>query len=141
MDESARLIDLAAARFPNLTRAERVMLEFAQAGNVDREPFAVAGTSEKVSSGGFSAPHFGHRPPSLAPHLPQNFLPPGFSALHLAQRIGLTERDTPPVYHPGPRSDHQDSGGWRPAKRQASRKPEPASRARSCPRLFLGSRC
>jgi hypothetical protein len=31
--------------FPNLTRAERAMLEFAQAGNVDRGEFAQAGLS------------------------------------------------------------------------------------------------
>jgi hypothetical protein len=48
-DASARnepsLVQLAAANFPNLTRAERALLEFAQAGNVAAGEFAQAGLS------------------------------------------------------------------------------------------------
>jgi hypothetical protein len=39
------LVQLAAANFPNLTRAERALLEFAQAGNVAAGEFAQAGPS------------------------------------------------------------------------------------------------
>jgi hypothetical protein len=41
--EDPPLVRLAAVTFPNLTHAERAMLEFAQAGNVYRGQFAVAG--------------------------------------------------------------------------------------------------
>jgi len=43
--EDPPLLRLAAVAFPNLTHAERAMLEFAQAGNVDRGEFAQAGLS------------------------------------------------------------------------------------------------
>ena len=39
------LVRLAAAKFPNLTHAERAMLAFADAGNVERGEIAVAGSS------------------------------------------------------------------------------------------------
>jgi hypothetical protein len=39
------LVKLALIRFHTLTRAERAMFEFAQAGNVERGQFAVAGSS------------------------------------------------------------------------------------------------
>ncbi len=39
------LTKLAASRFPNLTHAERTMVEFAETGDVDRGEFAVAGAS------------------------------------------------------------------------------------------------
>jgi hypothetical protein len=42
------LVKLAASRFPNLTHAERALLEYAQAGNVDRGRVAVAGTSSTL---------------------------------------------------------------------------------------------
>ena len=42
---AGKLVELAAAKFPNLSRAERAMLAFAQAGNVDRGQYAIAGTS------------------------------------------------------------------------------------------------
>jgi len=41
----SQLIKLASAKFPNLTRAERAMLQFADKGNFARGEFAVAGTS------------------------------------------------------------------------------------------------
>ena len=41
----APLVRLAAAKFTNLTRAERALLEFVQVGRVERGQFAVAGTS------------------------------------------------------------------------------------------------
>jgi len=40
-----KLVGLAAAEFPNLTRAERDLLEFADRGNINRGEFAIAGTS------------------------------------------------------------------------------------------------
>src|SRR5713101_105089 len=40
-----QLVRLALARFHSLTHAERAMLTFAEAGNVERGPFAVAGAS------------------------------------------------------------------------------------------------
>jgi hypothetical protein len=43
--ETPALIELAAARFPNLTQAERAMLEYADRSNLVRGQFAVAGTS------------------------------------------------------------------------------------------------
>jgi len=43
--EEPSLLQLAAASFPNLTHAERAMLEFAQAGNVAAGEFAQAGPS------------------------------------------------------------------------------------------------
>jgi len=43
--EEPSLVQLAAANFPNLTRAERAMLEFAQAGNARAGEFAQAGPS------------------------------------------------------------------------------------------------
>src|SRR5262245_57787959 len=43
--EDPELVRLAAAKFPSLTHAERAMLEFAQAGNVERGQFAQAGLS------------------------------------------------------------------------------------------------
>ncbi len=39
------LVALAAAKFPNLTRAERALLAFAEKGNINRREFAIAGTS------------------------------------------------------------------------------------------------
>jgi hypothetical protein len=39
------LVTLAAAKFPNLTRAERALLEFADKSNINRGEFAIAGTS------------------------------------------------------------------------------------------------
>jgi hypothetical protein len=39
------LVKLAAARFPNLTRAERALLDYADVSNADRGEFAVAGVS------------------------------------------------------------------------------------------------
>jgi hypothetical protein len=39
------LAKLAAARFPNLTRAERALLDYADVSNADRGEFAVAGVS------------------------------------------------------------------------------------------------
>jgi hypothetical protein len=39
------LTKLAAARFPNLTRAERALLEFADAGNIERGEIAIAGSN------------------------------------------------------------------------------------------------
>ncbi len=39
------LVKLAAARFPNLTRAERALLDYADVSNGDRGEFAVAGIS------------------------------------------------------------------------------------------------
>ena len=39
------LVKLAAARFPNLTRAERALLDYADISNADRGEFAVAGLS------------------------------------------------------------------------------------------------
>jgi hypothetical protein len=41
------LAAMAAKFFPNLTRAERVMLEYADVANVSRGDFAIAGTSAK----------------------------------------------------------------------------------------------
>jgi hypothetical protein len=41
------LVGLAAAKFPNLTRAERALLELADKGNLNRGEFAIAGTSAK----------------------------------------------------------------------------------------------
>src|SRR5215469_436819 len=43
--EDPPLVRLAAVTFPNLTHAERAILEFAQAGNVDLADFAQAGLS------------------------------------------------------------------------------------------------
>ena len=43
--ENSRLIEVAAARFSNLTRAERAMLWFSDVDNVDRGEIAVAGLS------------------------------------------------------------------------------------------------
>ncbi|HEV2171849.1 MAG TPA: hypothetical protein VGR40_12920, partial [Candidatus Binatus sp.] len=43
--DNSRLIALAAARFPNLTHAERAMLWYSDADNVDRGEIAVAGPS------------------------------------------------------------------------------------------------
>ena len=43
--DNRRLIGLAAARFPNLTRAERAMLWFSDVENVDRGEIAVSGPS------------------------------------------------------------------------------------------------
>src|SRR5215471_12769424 len=43
--EDPDLVRLAAAKFPSLTHAERAMLEFAQAENVERGEFAQAGLS------------------------------------------------------------------------------------------------
>lgn len=43
--ETPALVELAAVRFPNLTRAERAMLEYADRSNLVRGQFAVAGTS------------------------------------------------------------------------------------------------
>jgi hypothetical protein len=41
----APLVKLAAAKFPNLTRAERALLEFADKSNIGRGEFAIAGIS------------------------------------------------------------------------------------------------
>jgi hypothetical protein len=43
--EPSRLVALAAAKFPNLTRAERAMLAFADKDTINRGAFAIAGTS------------------------------------------------------------------------------------------------
>jgi len=43
----AGLFALAAAKFHNLTRAERALLEFADIGNIDRGKFAIAGSSDQ----------------------------------------------------------------------------------------------
>jgi hypothetical protein len=43
--DDAPLVALAAAKFPNLTRAERALLQNADVNNVARSEFAVAGTS------------------------------------------------------------------------------------------------
>jgi hypothetical protein len=43
--EKSKLTALAAAKFPNLTRAERAMLWFADVDNINRGEFAVAGSS------------------------------------------------------------------------------------------------
>jgi hypothetical protein len=43
--KSSRLIALAAAKFPNLTHAERAMLWFSDVDNIDRGKFAIAGSS------------------------------------------------------------------------------------------------
>jgi len=48
---------------------------------------AVPQSPQKRLSGGFSAPHLGHRFSSAAPQSPQNFLPSGVSLPHLGQRI------------------------------------------------------
>ena len=47
--EDPPLVRLAAVIFPNLTHAERAMLEFAQAGNVNRGEFAQVGLSADPS--------------------------------------------------------------------------------------------
>jgi hypothetical protein len=44
-----RLIVLAAARFPNLSSAERAMLWYSDIDNVDRGEFAVGGTSSTIT--------------------------------------------------------------------------------------------
>ncbi len=44
--ESSNLVALASAQFHDLTKAERAMLKFADADNVDRGDFAFAGPSE-----------------------------------------------------------------------------------------------
>ena len=43
--DSSRLVTLASSKFPNLTRAERALLEFSDKSNLGRGEFAVAGTS------------------------------------------------------------------------------------------------
>jgi len=43
--DSAPLLKLASSKFPNLTHAERALLEFADKSNLDRGEFAIAGTS------------------------------------------------------------------------------------------------
>ena len=45
--DSTPLIKLAAAKFPNITKAERALLRFCAADNANRGEIAIAGTSPK----------------------------------------------------------------------------------------------
>src|SRR5215469_17981114 len=42
---TSRIVAFAMVKFPELTRGERALLEFAQAGNVERTQFATAGSN------------------------------------------------------------------------------------------------
>src|SRR5262249_15903024 len=44
--EDSPLVKLAALNFPNLTRAERALLDFAERSNTHRGAFAIAGSSD-----------------------------------------------------------------------------------------------
>src|SRR5215472_4522417 len=44
--EDPPLVKLAASNFPNLTRAERALLDFAERSNIHRGAFAIAGSSD-----------------------------------------------------------------------------------------------